>query len=113
MQRGEIWWSDPGEPDAGSAPGYSRPVVIIQADWVNQTKLNTVVVASITSNVRLATVIGNVLLMPRDSGLPKPSVIVVTQLLTLDRLALRDRVGVLPTSVLRAVDEGLRLILDL
>ncbi len=74
MQRGEIWWADLPEP-VGSGPGFRRPVVIIQADAFNRSRISTVVVATMTSSVRLRAVPGNVYLSPREAGLDRPSVV--------------------------------------
>lgn len=112
MQRGEIWWASLRDPK-GSEPGYRRPVLILQSDAFNKSKIQTVIVAVITSNERLAQAPGNVLLSTRKSGLPKPSVVNVSQILTLDRSILDECVGSLPPSKLKEVDEGLRLVHDL
>ena len=112
IRRGEIWWAELDEP-TGSSPGYRRPVVVIQADWVNLGRIKTAIVAMITSNLVAAEAPGNVLVQPRQSGLPKTSVVNVSQILTLDRQLLSERVGQLHPSLMRAVDEGLRLLLDL
>lgn len=110
MQRGEIWWATLPEP-SGSEPGYRRPVLIIQADAFNRSRIATVIVAVITSNARLAESPGNVLLPRHQSGLPKESVVNVSQILTLDRAFLTERVGHLPALKLHDVDEGLALVL--
>ena len=110
--RGEIWWAEPADP-RGSEPGYRRPVLVVQADAFNRSRLATVTVAVITSNLRLVEAPGNVLLAERDSGLPRESVVNVSQVLTLDRAFLVERVGELPERVVRAVDDGLRLALGL
>jgi len=79
MYRGEIWWANLSEP-VGSEPGYRRPVLIIQDDTFNQSRINTVIVAVITSNVQLAEAPGNVSLPSQASGLPKDSVVNVSQI---------------------------------
>ena len=108
MQRGDVWWASLPEP-AGSGPGYRRPVVIVQADEFNRSRIGTVIAAAVTSNVRLAAAPGNVLLPRRGAGLGRDSVINVSQLLTLDK----ERIGRVPPLKLRELDEGLRLVLAL
>jgi mRNA interferase MazF len=110
--RGEIWWADLPEPRR-SEPGYRRPVLVIQADSFNSSKIQTVIVAVITSNRDLADAPGNVPLPARYSGLPRDSVINVSQVLTLDRGFLTEHAGTLSQRLQRSVDEGLRLVLQL
>ena len=112
IQRGEIWWADLAEP-GGSEPGFRRPVVVIQSDAFNRSRIGTVVVAAITSNLELAGAPGNVRLSRRESKLPRESVVNVSQLLTLDRRFLTERVGRLPASALAQVEAGLRVVLSL
>src|SRR5271169_4960797 len=95
IQHGEIWWADLPEARR-SEPGYRRPVVIVQADSFNRSRIQTVIVAVITGNLELADVPGNVLLPARSTGLPRDSVANVSQLLTLDRSFLTGLAGVLP-----------------
>ncbi len=112
MNRGEIWWASLPEP-TGSMPGYRRPVVIIQADAFNRSQINTVLVAVITSNVRLAQAPGNVLLAAKRSGLPRESVINVSQIITVDKSYLIEQVGSLTSRQLHQLENGLRLVLSL
>ena len=112
MKRGEIWWASLPEP-FGSGPGYRRPVLVIQADPFNQSRIATVIVAALTSNTDLALAPGNVLIKPRTSGLTKESVINVSQLMTLDRKFLTERVKTIDRAVMDQVDDGLRLALSL
>ncbi len=112
MQRGSVWWASLPEP-VGSMPGYRRPVLIVQANSFNRSNLNTVVVVVLTSNLRLATAPGNVLLSAHNTGLPKDSVANVSQLLTVDKSMLTDYVGQLPSTKLSQVEVGLRLVLSL
>ena len=112
MYRGEIWWATLPDP-LGSEPGYRRPVLIVQDDTFNQSQIRTVIVVIITSNIRLAQAPGNVLL-PRDAtGLPQDSVANISQVFTLDKTVLTERIGSLPISLQEEVDEGLRMILYL
>ena len=111
IHRGEIWWADLAEPRR-SEPGY-RPVLVIQADPFNRSRIQTAVVAVITGNLELAEAPGNVLLPARSSGLRRDSVVNVSQLLTLDRAFLTEHAGTLTPRLQRAVDEGLRMSLQL
>ena len=112
MKRGEIWWAALPEPK-GSEPGYRRPVVLIQADEFNQSNINTVLCASITSNLGLASAPGNVRISGRLSGLSKPSVVNVSQLITVDKRFLAKKIKRLDHQSMNQVDEGLRLVLKL
>jgi mRNA interferase MazF len=110
VQRGEIWWATLRAP-RGSEPGYTRPVVIVQSDRFNASAIDTVIAAIITSNTRLACAPGNILLSPQASGLPKPSVINVSQLMTIDKAFLTKKVRQLARVDLAKLAQGLRLIL--
>jgi mRNA interferase MazF len=112
IQRGEIWWADLPEPRR-SEPGYRRPVLVIQAESFNRSRIQTVIVAAITSNLDLAEAPGNVALPARSSGLPRESVVNVSQVLTLDRSFLTEHAGTLPARLQESVDAGLRLALQL
>lgn len=112
MQRGSIWWAS--LPDAvGSMPGYRRPVLVVQSDSFNRSHINTVIALVLTSNVRLATAPGNVLLPARVTGLPKDSVANVSQVVTIDKTLLTEHVGQLPSKEMRQIEEGLRRVLSL
>lgn len=110
--RGQVWWADLPVP-RGSGPGHRRPVLIIQSNRFNESAIQTVLVVAITSHLRLADAPGNVGVKPADSGLPKPSVVTVSQILTLSRQFLHEQVGTLPASAMNRVAEGLRLVLGL
>lgn len=112
IQRGEIWWTDLGEPH-GSEPGYRRPLLIVQADAFNRSRIATTMAVVVTSNLALVEAPGNVLLPKRTSGLPKDSVANVSQVITVDRDTLAERAGKVSGELLGAVDAGLRLALDL
>ena len=103
--QGEIYWFDFGDPD-GSEPGYRRPCVIIQNDAYNASGIATVVVAIVSSNLRLAHAFGNVRLRKGEAGLPRPSVVNVSQLSTVDKNQLGERIGKLSQGKLRAVLDG-------
>ncbi len=112
MNRGEIWWTDLPAP-VGSGPGYRRPAVIISADRFNRSRIRTVVVAIVSSNLARARSAGNVLVKKSREGLRQDSVVNITSLFTVDRALLLERCGVLTTEEMKAVDDGLRLSLDL
>ncbi len=112
MQRGEIWWASLREP-FGSEPGFRRPVLIVQDDAFNRSRIQTVIVIAITTNLELAKAPGNVLLPTRGTSLPRDSVANVSQLITIDKSFLSERVGSLPLDFQEQVDAGLRLILYL
>lgn len=112
MKRGEIWWASLPAP-TGSGPGFRRPVVIVQSNPFNQSRIATVVAAIVTTNMALAEAPGNVRVAKAESGLKKSSVVNVSQLVTLDRELLTQRVRGLPADTIRAIDEGLRLVLGL
>ncbi len=112
MKRGEVWWAS--LPAAtGSGPGFRRPVVVVQSNPFNASRIATVVVVVVTSNLKLADAPGNVRISRRSSGLDKASVVNVSQLLTLDRVLLTERVGRLKDSLLTRIDDGLRLVLGI
>ncbi len=112
MYRGEIWWANLPEP-LGSEPGYRRPVVIVQDDVFTQSRISTVIVVIVTANTRLAEAPGNVLLPREATGLPKDSVANVSQIFTIDKRFLVERVGTLPEGLQEDLNEGLRAVLYL
>lgn len=110
MKRGEIWWA--ALPDlTGSGPGLRRPVLVVQSNPFNESRIATVIVVVVTSNLVLAEAPGNVRLSKSESGLPEPSVANVSQVLTVDRSLLIERVRVLSGSTIQKVNDGLRLTL--
>lgn len=112
MERGEIWWASLPAP-VGSGPGYRRPVLVVQADDFSASRIQTVVVAAITSNLGLAEAPGNVLCPRKETRLSRNSVVNVSQIITLDKNLLTERVGALSPKFLRKVEAGLRLVLAL
>jgi mRNA interferase MazF len=112
IRRGEIWWAELGEP-RGSEPGHRRPVLVLQDDRFNDSRLATVIAAALTSETRYAEMPGNVLVPAAKSRLDRDSVVNVTQIATIDRSWLVSRVSKLPKPVLAQVDYGLRLTLGL
>jgi mRNA interferase MazF len=112
IKRGEIWWADLGEP-RGSGLGFERPILIVSADSYNRSKIETIVGVVVTSNVRLADAPGNVLLGADAAGLDRPSVVNVSQFVTLDKSDLHERLGALAPDQLRLIDLGLLRVLAL
>ncbi len=112
IKRGEIWWADLGEP-MGSEPALRRPVLIVQGDQYNRSNIATAIILSITSTKRLADLPGNILLRKKDSGLPKESVINVTQIATIDKSWLETKVGTLSQFLMEEVDYGIGMVLGL
>jgi len=112
IERGQIWWADLGDP-AGSQPGYRRPVLIVQSDAFNRSRIGTVIAVVLTSNLRLVDAPGNVLVPAKVSGLPKDSVANVSQVVTLDKECLSDLAGRIKGHFLSDVGSGLRLVLSL
>lgn len=112
VKRGEIWWASLPEP-AGSMPGYRRPVVIVQSDAFNRSRINTALAVVITSNLQLANAPGNVYLAAKSIGLPKDSVANVSQVVTVDLAFLTEQIGHLTSGQIRKLEEGLRLVLAL
>jgi mRNA interferase MazF len=112
ISRAEIYWADLGPP-SGSRPAKRRPVLVIQANPYNASRLATVLAAVITSNTALATMPGNVFLPATTTGLPRDSVVNITALVTLNKTDVTDRIGEVPPSLMHDVDRGLRRVLDL
>ncbi len=112
MIRGEIWWADLGIP-FGSEPGFKRPVVVIQDDAFNRSSIHTVIVASITTNVSISEAPGNVLLEKEESGLSKEGVVNISQISTLDKKRLIEKVCVLSQGCMSEIDYGLKLVLNI
>jgi len=112
VQRREVWWADLDEPRA-SEPGFRRPILVVQSDAFNRSRLRTVLGVVLTSNARLLDAPGNVLLPATSTGLPKDSVVNVTELVTLDVDFLTERAGRIPPGLMAQVDAGLKLVLDL
>lgn len=112
IARGEVWWADLPEP-TGSAPGHRRPVLVVQSDTFNRSRIATVTVVALTGNIRLLDAPGNVLVPAKASGLPRDSVVNVSQILTVHRDVLTEQVRALSPALLKQVNEGLRFALDL
>ena len=112
MIRGEIWWADLGIP-FGSEPGFKRPVIILQDNLFNKSRIRTIVVASITSNLSLAEAPGNILLEKEESDLPKDGVINVSQISTIDKLRLIEKISSISRTTEEKVNAGVKLVLGI
>lgn len=110
ISQGDIWWADLPAP-AGSGPGFRRPVVVVQGDALNRSRVATVVCVPLTSNLKWALAPGNVHLPARLTGLPKDSVANVSQIISVDKDLLSARVGKLPRSKLQLVLSGIDTVL--
>jgi mRNA interferase MazF len=109
IRQGDVYWLHFGAPE-GSEPAGRRPAVVVQHDRFNRSAISTTVVAAVTSNLRLAAMPGNVRLRRGEAGLPVPSVVNISQLRTVDRSRLGERVGSLGPGRLREVLQGLALL---
>ncbi len=112
VARGEVWWVDFGEP-VGSEPAYVRPGIVVSSDRFNRSRLATVLITAVTSNLRLGALPGNVEVRAGVADLPKASVMNVTQTMVVDRSRLTSLIGVLPSPIVRQLDDGLRLVFAL
>lgn len=110
VSQGDVWWTDLPDP-AGSEPGYRRPVIVVQGDPLNRSRIPTVVCVVVTSNLKWAKAPGNVRLSARESGLPRDSVVNVSQILTLGRSRLTDQVGRIGAAKLDTVLTGIDVVL--
>jgi mRNA interferase MazF len=112
VRRGEVWWAELPEPVA-SEPGYRRPVLIIQSDDFNRSRIHTVIAAVLTTNLRLAVAPGNVPLTTDDTELPRDSVVNVSQIITVDKTFLTERISRVSDRVMLMVEDGIRMVLAL
>jgi mRNA interferase MazF len=112
VERGQVWWADLGAPE-GSEPGFRRPVLVVQSDTFNRSRLHTVLAVVLTANLRLIEAPGNVLLPAKAAGLPRDSVANVSQVITIDRDFLLEPAGRIRGQLLKDVENGLRLVLSL
>ncbi len=111
IEQGDVFWLDLGDP-TGSGPAYWHPHVVVQNNLFNRSRINTVIVCVITSNLKLADAPGNVLLTKGEANLPKPSVVNVSQLFTVDKSELVEKIGTLSPARVRQILEGVRLFLQ-
>ncbi len=112
MRRGEIWWAELPEPIA-SGPGYRRPVLIIQSNDFTRSRIQTVIAIVLTTNLRLAAAPGNVLVTADDTNLPKDSVVNISQIITVDKSFLAERVSEVDNRIMLLVEDGVRTVLAL
>jgi mRNA interferase MazF len=112
MIRGDIWWADFGIP-FGSEPGFRRPVLIIQSDAFNKSKMNTTVIIPFTTNLVLENAPGNLLIEKEESGLSKDSIIVVSQIYAIDRHRLIEHVTTINRSIMNEVESGIKMVLGI
>jgi len=111
IRQGDIFWIDLGPP-SGSVPGYRHPHLVIQNNLFNESKLNTVVVCALTSNLKRAEAPGNLLLLKGEANLKKPSVVNISQIVTVDRADLSEKIGTLRADRMKQVIEGIKLLLE-
>jgi mRNA interferase MazF len=112
VRRGEIWWADLGD-NLGSEPSFNRPVLVVQANAINRSAFNTIVVVGITSNTKYSDIPGNVFIDKSDGILPKDSVICVAHMESLDKSRFIEKIGNLPELYMDQVEYGISLVLDL
>ncbi len=111
IRQGDIFWVDLGPP-SGSAPGYRHPHLVIQNNLFNQSKINTVVVCALTSNLKRAEAPGNLLLSKGEANLKKQSVVNISQIVTVDKTDLAEKIGTLAPARMKQVIEGMKLLLE-
>ena len=111
IRQGDLFWITLSEP-SGSIPGYRHPHVVVQNNLFNDSRINTAVVCTLTSNLKRAGAPGNVLLEPKESGLPKPSVVLVSQLFTVDKSDLTDHITTLSKKRVRQILDGIHLVIE-
>ena len=111
IRQGDIFWVDADEPK-GSAPGFKRPFIVVQNNLFNRGKINTVLVCALTTNLARENVPGNVRLYKNEANLPKPSVVVISQMLTIDKSELRDKIGTLSKRRIEEIIEGIKLLTE-
>ncbi len=111
INQGDIFWIDLDDP-SGSEPAYRHPHVVIQNNLFNRSRISTVVVCALTSNLKRAEAPGNVLLTPREATLPKQSVVNVSQIFTIDKAQLGEKIGTLSTRRVREILNGIRLLTE-
>jgi len=111
INQGDVFWVDLDEP-TGSGPGYHHPHVVIQNNVFNRSRINTVIICALTSNLQRATAPGNVLLEPGEADLPKQSVAVVSQLFTVDKSQLSEHIGTLSKKRIRQILDGIKLLTE-
>jgi mRNA interferase MazF len=109
IRQGEVWWADLSEP-SGSGPGFRRPILVIQGNPFNESKISTVVCIPLTSNLKWATAPGNVMLKKKLTGLTKDAVANVSQIISLDKIVLTEKCGRVPGSFIKQIFYGLDIV---
>ena len=112
MIRGELWWADLGIP-FGSEPGFKRPVLILQNDFVNKSRINTIIAVPLTTNMQYADAPGNILITKNESALEKDSVITISQIEVLDRRRLIGKISRIDKTIMEKVEDSVMFILGL
>lgn len=111
INQGDIFWVDLDEP-GGSEPGYTHPGAVVQNNMFNHSNINTVIVCGLTSNLKRATAPGNILLESGEANVPKQSVVIMSQVFTVDKTQLREYIGTLSKKRVRQILDGLRMITE-
>lgn len=111
IAQGDVFWLDTGAP-RGSGPGFRRPHVVVQNNVFNVSRIQTTVLCSITSNLARAKAPGNLLLRKGEANLPRPSVVNVSQIVTVDKSVLKEKIGTLSLQRVREIVSGLRVVLE-
>lgn len=111
IKQGDVYWIDLGEPK-GSEPGYRHPHVVVQNNVFNLSRINTVVVCALTSNLKRSEIPGNVLLKKGEANLKKDSVVNVSQLVTIDKTDIIERIGTLTPARVKQIVAGLKLLIE-
>ncbi len=112
IRRGDIWWVN-FSPGKGSEPSGRRPGLIVQCDALNESRLNTVIMAAITSNMKFSEAPGNVVLRKGESNMPRQCIVNVTQIKSVDRMSLKEKIGSLSDKRMDEVVEGLKMVMDM
>jgi mRNA interferase MazF len=111
IAQGDVFWLDFGVP-RGSDPGFRRPFVVVQNDVFNASRIQTTILCSVTSNLTRAKAPGNLLLRKGEANLPRPSVVNVSQIVTVDKSVLKEKIGTLSRQKILEIVAGLRLVLE-
>lgn len=112
MRRGEVWWTDFGQP-FGSEPGFRRPAVVVQADAINKSDIGTVLLVPLTRTLAWAAAPGNMLCRAKDTGLKHASVANLSQLTVADRRRLVEKAGIVSGPLMRQIEDGMKIVLGI
>jgi mRNA interferase MazF len=111
IRQGDVFWIDLGIP-SGSGPGYKHPHVVVQNNVFNQSRIGTVVVCALTSNLKREKAPGNVFLNKGEGGLPKDSVVNISRIITVDKSDLVEKIGSLPPTKIKEIIQGIKLLIE-